>query len=76
MFDPSDGCEASAYFDDCGIEHETTNCSGGGRIFGNFGNTGRMVFDEVFDRKALIAIEALEDGAVSADYAGQVVFGR
>jgi hypothetical protein len=74
MFDGSDNCDASDSFTELGIEHEYTDCSGGGRIFGNFGRNDRLTFDEVYNRKALVAIEALEDGAVSADYAARVVF--
>ena len=74
MFDDSDTCDASKSFEALGIEHECTDCSGGGRIFNNWHRDGRMEFDEVYNVKALVAIEALEDGAVSADYAAKVVF--
>lgn len=69
MFDESYCCDASDAFEELGIEHECTDCTGGGRIFSNCPD-----FDEVFDRKALVAIQALESGAVDADYAAKVVF--
>lgn len=71
MFDESDCCDASDSFDDLDIEHECTDCIGCGRIFGR---TNEMDFDEVYNRKALVAIMALEDGAVSKDYAAKIVF--
>lgn len=70
MFDDSDTCDASESFEALGIEHECTDCIGGGRIF-SVGSD----YEEVFNRKALVALQALEDGAVSADYAAKVVFG-
>ena len=76
MFDDSFGSDASAAFDALGIEHECTDCSECGRIFSSIGRASGLNFDEVFDRKALIAIQAYEDGAVSYDYAVQVIFGE
>jgi len=76
MFDESDCCDASDSFTELGIEHECTDCSGGGRIFGNWNSDGRMEFDEVFNVKALVAIEAFEAGAVSLDYVSRAVFGE
>ena len=73
MFDGSDGCDASAAFDEMGIDHESTDCIGGGRCFTD---ADRGNWDEVYDRKALVALMALEDGAVDVDYAAAIVFGR
>ncbi len=52
-------------------EFETVDCSSCGRIFGD---TALDDFDEVFNRKALIACLAYEDGAVSYDYARRIIF--
>lgn len=71
MFDGSDRDAASEAFDDLGVEHKSTDCSGGGRIFSSIND---MDFDEVYDRKALVAIAAYEDGAVSYDYAVSIIF--
>jgi hypothetical protein len=56
-----------------GIEAEYANCSGCGRIFGRM-SLGD--FDEVYNRKALVACLAYEDGAVDYDYACKVIFGK
>lgn len=71
MFDDSSTCDASDSFDALNIEYECTDCIGCGRIFSRDTD-----FDEVYNRKALVAILALEDGAVSADYAAKVVFNQ
>lgn len=79
MFDSSDKDEALAIFADFVEDIVTTDCSGGGRIFGRadwHGGDGWQAFDEVYNRKALVAIRALEDGNVSVDYAARIVFGR
>lgn len=47
---------------------ETVDCSGCGRIF-----HGDPDFDEVYNRKALVAILAYEDGAVSYDYVNRIL---
>jgi hypothetical protein len=54
-------------------ELETVDCSGCGRIFGD---TSVDDFDEVYNRKALVACLAYEDGAVSYDYACRIIFGE
>ena len=61
-----------------GQDAEYADCSGCGRIFGNCGRSGSMspdYFEEVYDRKALIALLAYEDKAVSYEYAARAVFG-
>ncbi len=61
-----------------GQDAEYADTSGCGRIFGNFGGErllGPDSFDEVYDRKALIAILAYEDGAVDYEYAVKIIFG-
>jgi len=61
-----------------GEEAEYADTIGCGRIFGNCGRDEPMspgYFDEVYDRKALIALLAFEDNAVSYEYAARVVFG-
>jgi len=78
MFDESNCCEGSDSFDELGIEHECTDCIGGGRIFGrdNYKEGAPFrEFDEVYNRKALVAIQALEDKAVDYRYAARIVFG-
>ncbi len=60
-----------------GEEAEYADTSGCGRIFGSCGGSGPMdpdSFDEVYDRKALIALLAYESGAVSYEYACRVIF--
>jgi hypothetical protein len=51
---------------------EFADYSGGGRIFGR---DGWDDFDEVYNRKALVACQAYEAGAVNYDYACRVIFG-
>jgi hypothetical protein len=51
---------------------EYADCVGCGRIFGRQGPDD---FDEVYNRKALVAILAYEDGAVDYDYACRVIYG-
>lgn len=79
MFDSSDKDAALAIFEGFVEGVVTTDCSGGGRIFGRDsyveGNPFRG-FDEVYNRKALVAIQALEDGVVSVDYAARIIFGE
>ena len=70
MFDGSDTCDASAAFDDMGVEHEYTDCIGGGRMFGKGSD-----YDEIINRKAQVACEAYEAGAVSYEYAVKAIFG-
>jgi hypothetical protein len=53
-------------------EAEYADCVGWGRIFGR---QGLNDFDEVYNRKALVAILAYEDGAVDYDYTCRVVYG-
>ena len=73
MFDGSDNCNASDSFDELGIKHEFTDCSGCGRIFGKRDN---LDFDEVFDYPALVAIRAYEGGSLSRDYVARIIFGE
>ena len=49
---------------------EFADCSSAGRIF-----TDPADFDEVYNRKALVACQAYEAGAVDYDYACRVIFG-
>jgi hypothetical protein len=49
-----------------------TNCSSCGRIFSQIALED---FDEVYNRKALVACLAFEDGAVEYDYAVEVIVG-
>ena len=71
VIDNVSGC-AEALNAVCSGIIEYVDCVGCGRIFG-YGNLDK--FDEVYNRKALIACEAYEDGAVSYDYAIKVIFG-
>jgi hypothetical protein len=68
MFDSSYTCDASRAFDNLGIEHECTDCSGCGRIFGS------LNFDEVYDYFALLAINEIEAGNFDAESASSMVF--
>ncbi len=52
---------------------ETVDTSGCGRIFSRLDIDD---FDEVYNRKALVACLAYEDGAVDYDYACRVIFGK
>ncbi len=52
---------------------EFADTSGGGRIFTR--SDALADFDEVYNRKALVACLAYEDGAVGYDYACRVIFG-
>lgn len=70
MFDSSFCCDASNAFDQMGIEHECTDCSGCGRMFPIAG------FDEVFDQEALDAINDYEAGKISYDDAARIIFGE
>ena len=74
VFDESDCCDAEAAFDDMGIEYVCTDCTGGGRIFGDA--DGRDKFDEVFDQEALDAINDFEEGRGELDYVAGVIFGK
>lgn len=74
MFDESDCCDAEAAFDEMGIEYECTDCTGGGRIFGDA--DGRDKFYEVFDQEALDAINDFEEGRGELDYVAGVIFGK
>jgi hypothetical protein len=56
-----------------GEDAEYADTSGCGRIFGSADLTG---WDEIYNRKALVAALAYEDGAVSYDYAVRVIFGK
>lgn len=53
-------------------EAEYADCVGCGGIFGH---TSLDKFDEVYNRKALVACLAYEDGAVDYDYACRVIYG-
>ncbi len=53
-------------------EVEYADCVSCGRIFGRVGLDD---FDEVYNRKALVAILAYEDGAIDYDYTCRVVYG-
>jgi len=53
-------------------EAKYADCIGCGRIFGRLGLDD---FDEVYNRKALVAILAYEDGATDYDYTRRVVYG-
>jgi len=57
-------------------EAEYADCVGCGRIFGGSHHPGLDGYDEVYNRKALVACLAYEDGAVSYDYARRVIFGE
>jgi hypothetical protein len=52
---------------------EFADCSSCGRIFAGF--SGPVEFDEVYNRKALVACQAYEAGAVDYDYTCRVIFG-
>ena len=71
MFDSSDHCDASFAFNVMGIEHEFTDCIGCGRMFGRGSD-----YEEVINRKAMVACEAYEAGAVSYEYACKIIFGK
>ena len=58
-----------------GGDAEYADCTGCGRIFGGSYSPGLDDFDEVYNRKALVAILAYEDGAVDYDYACRVIYG-
>jgi len=55
-----------------GADAEYGDSSSCGRIFGH---EGADDFDEVYNRKALVACLAYEDGAVDYDYAVKVIYG-
>jgi hypothetical protein len=55
-----------------GEDAEYADCSGCGRIFG-IDLTG---WDDIYNRKALVAALAYEANAVSYDYACRVIFGK
>jgi len=76
MFDDSFGSAASDAFDYLDLEHEYTDCSGCGRIFGRFGGAEPIGFDEVFDRAGYEAAIAYEDGTISYEFAALTIFGR
>jgi len=65
----NDYCEAMV---EKGANAEYADCSGCGRIFGR---NGVNEFDEVYNRKALVACLAYEDGAVDYDYAVKAIYG-
>jgi hypothetical protein len=56
-----------------GEDAEYADTSGCGRIFDSADLDG---WDEIYNRKALVAALAYEDGAVSYDYAVRVIFGK
>lgn len=63
----------------CEAKIEYADCTGCGRIFGNFGSDKPMSpddFDEVYNMKALVACLAYEDGAVGYDYAVKAILGK
>lgn len=72
-------CVSQEYVDamnehgDLDDEAEYADCVGCGRIFGR---QGLDDFDEVYNRKALVAILAYEDGTVDYDYTCRVVYGN
>jgi len=76
MFDESYCCDASDAFDELGIEHETTDCTGGGRCFGRDSRGHSSTFDEVFNQEALDAIIDLEDNNGRVNPTAEAVFGR
>lgn len=55
-----------------GVDAEYADCSSCGRIFSRANIDD---FDEVYNRKALVACLAYEDGAVDYDYAAKVIYG-
>jgi len=55
---------------------EFADCGGCGRIFGHAAHDFKDRFDEVYDRKALVAILAYEDGAVDYEYACKAIYGE
>ena len=57
----------------CDDKIEYADCTGCGRIFGS---NGLDDFDEVYNRKALVACLAYEDGAVDYNYAVRIIFGK
>ncbi len=65
--------EAMNKHGDLDEEAEYADCVSCGRIFGR---RGLDDFDEVYNRKALVAILAYEDGAVDYDYTCRVVYGN
>ena len=72
-------CEGRDQIADVADDVEAVDCSGGGRIFASFGREDSLSvddFDEVYNRKALVAVLAYEDDAVDYDYAARVVFGE
>ncbi len=61
-----------------GEDAEYADTSGCGRIFSSYGNDEPMSpdnFDEVYNRKALVACLAFEDGAINYAHAARVIFG-
>jgi hypothetical protein len=69
-------CAGQEYVDalnDIGVDAEYADFSGCGRIFGRLGLDD---FDEVYDRKALVAILAYEDGATNYDYTCRAVYNK
>lgn len=55
-----------------GVDAEYTDCCGCGRIFSREDVDD---FDEVYNRKALVACLAYEDGTVDYDYTAKVIYG-
>jgi hypothetical protein len=70
IFDESEGCNASAFFDALDVEHECTDCIGGGRIF-----NGDSDYEEIYDHAAWVGIRALEGGTGPFDFAAKAIFG-
>ena len=63
----------------CEDEIEYADCTSAGRIFGSFDKlrpTTPDDFDEVYNRKALVACLAYQAGAVDYDYAVRAIFGK
>lgn len=71
MFDGSYVCDASDIFDRLGVEHETTDCSGYGRIFSKDSD-----YEELYNLSAWVAVRSLEAGHCSAEWAGNTIFGK
>ncbi len=72
------GSDYTDALEGAGADAMYADCTGCGRIFGNCGRPGPMdpnEFDEVYDKKALVAILAFESGVVSFEYASKAIFG-
>lgn len=71
MFDESYCCDASPVFDRLGIEHESTDCNGCGRMFKVDSD-----YEELFDFGAWIGVRSFEGGIGSYEWAARTIFGK